>query len=272
MFTMFAVDYTSGSGFLHTKIGDVDFYCINDGDGSMPNALFPDASRDILQKFAPSGKSPSSFSAFVVKKGTQTILFDTGNGNQLLTNLKTAGIKTDEISAVVLTHSHGDHVGGLFSGDKQNFPNASVWITEKEVPYWKNAGNSALLAKTVDAYGELKIITTDEKTPVVIPEVVAIDVAGHTPGHTAFLVSSGNDKVVIAGDLLHGAAIQFPNPEISCRYDNNPKQAAESRQMLLARAANENWIFTASHIPFPGFGKIEKAEKGFKFVQQTNLK
>jgi glyoxylase-like metal-dependent hydrolase (beta-lactamase superfamily II) len=256
------------SGFARYKVGKLDFYCIQDAPGEMNNAIFAGADNAILKKYTQNGKSPSSISTFVIKHNKKSVLIDTGNGNNLLTNLALAGIKTDEISDILLTHTHGDHVSGLFSGTKPNFPNASIWITSKELKFWQSS-NNGLVKKTIKSYGELKIIVPDEKTSVVLPEIVAIDAVGHTPGHVTFLVSSEGQKVFVAGDLLHSASLQFPHPEISSRYDSDPKQAAEIRKKLLTRTANENWIFVSAHIPFPGFIRLEATGEGFKIISVT---
>jgi glutathione peroxidase len=263
-----SISLSDESGFAKYKIGELDFYCIQDTKNEMNNAIFADANHEILKKFTKDGKSPSSISTFVIKRNEKSILVDTGMGNQLLENLAAAGIKTDEISDVLLTHTHGDHVNGLFNNSKPNFKNATVWISEDELKFWKSSNNS-LVEKTIKAYGELKIIKPDEKTSIVLPEIIAIDAAGHTPGHVAFLVSSKGENILVAGDLLHSADLQFPHPEISSRYDNNPEQAAKIRQKLLSRTVKEKWIFVSAHIPFPGFIRLESDREGFKIISVT---
>ncbi|MDR1479912.1 MAG: MBL fold metallo-hydrolase, partial [Planctomycetaceae bacterium] len=94
------------SGFAQYKVGELDFYCIQDSSGEMNNSIFVGANREILNQFTQNGKSPSSISTFVIKKDKKTVLVDTGNGNKLLENLSAAGIKTDEISDILLTHTH----------------------------------------------------------------------------------------------------------------------------------------------------------------------
>jgi glutathione peroxidase len=256
------------SGIAKYKVGDLDFYCIQDAAGEMNNSIFAGADREILKKYTQNGKSKSSVSTFVIKRNKKSILIDTGNGNALLDNLAAAGIKTDEIGDILLTHTHGDHVSGLFNGTKPNFPNANVWLTADELKFWQ-ASNNALVQKTIKSYGELKIITPDEKTQIVLPEITAIDATGHTPGHVAFLVESKGQKIFVAGDLLHSASLQFPHPEISSVYDNNPKQAADIRKKLLTRTVKEKWIFTSAHIPFPGFINLETDGDGFKIISVT---
>ncbi|MDR1925986.1 MAG: MBL fold metallo-hydrolase [Planctomycetaceae bacterium] len=260
--------FADDAGFAKFSVGVIDIYSIQDTSNSMANSLFPDASDEMLARHTRDGKSPSSISAFVIRKGAKTILVDTGNGNKLLENLAAAGIKTADVSDILLTHTHSDHINGLFTNSKRNFPNASVWLTQKELNFW-NQTNKNFLEKAIKSYGELKIIVPDEKTTIVLPEIVAIDAVGHTPGHVVFLVSSkkagGGDveKVFIAGDLLHSADLQFPHPEISSVYDRDKKGAADVRKKLLLRAVKEDWFFVSAHVPFPGFYKLEINGNGF---------
>ncbi|MGL6196043.1 MAG: MBL fold metallo-hydrolase, partial [Thermoguttaceae bacterium] len=191
---------------------------------------------------------------------------------EMLKNLQAAGIKPEEIKAVLISHSHGDHVGGLLKEEKAVFPNAKIWLSDKELDYWKTS-NREQYEKCVKAYGEPKIAETDEKTPVFWPEIVAIDIAGHTPGHTAYLVTAkekeGNKsvKLLFAGDLLHGAALQFAYPEFCASYDQAPEKSVAVRRALLKRAAEDDWIFTSVHLPRPCIVKLKTDGDGFRDIK-----
>lgn len=250
-------------GFAKTKVGDLDFICVQDAGGEFDNTTFA-ADADLLHKLAPSGKTPNSCSAFVVKGNGHTILIDTGMGRKMLENLKAAGIDPASVDAVLLTHTHHDHTGGLLAGDKPNFPNAKIWINPKELDFWKSS-NKAQYEKAISVYGEPNPIVADEKTDIVIPEIKAIAIPGHTPGHTGFLITSKGDKIFAAGDILHSGTIQFPHPEINAKFDRDPAKAIESRRSILNRAADEGWRFAAAHLPFPGIGKIKKNADAFQF-------
>ncbi len=256
-------------GIRGVTAGDVDVWCIQDKTGEMSNTLFGDSL--VLAELVPAGKCPSSFNVFVLKKGDVTVLIDTGVGGEMLRRMVAMGVKPEDVSAVLLTHSHGDHVGGLLAADgKAAFPNATLWLAEKERPFWMEK-NEAQCEKCEKAYGGFKFLTPDEKTPVIFPELTAVDLAGHTPGHVGFLVRDGKDTVFIAADLLHSACVQFPRPDFSPRYDSDPVQAAAARKAWMQRAADGGWLFTGAHLPFPSpVGKLTADGDGFRFTPEND--
>ena len=253
-------------GIWHTKIGDVDFYCLQDAPSEFnPNVLITD-DKELLQQLMPSGKAPGSYNVFVVRKGSETILIDTGKGGKMLEHLQTLGIEPGDVKTVLLTHSHGDHVGGLVKDGKKVFPNAGIQLNARELDFWKSARNKELCEQVLKLYGEPEFLIPNEKTSVMIPEIVAIDLVGHTPGQIGFLLFSGDEKLIVVADLLHCGAVQFQRPDISCRYDNDPKQSAEIRRKTMKRAAEGKWLFVGSHLPFPSAGIVEVDGEAFRFT------
>ena len=250
----------------HTKIGDIDFYSIQDGANEMNNRVLLTEDKDAPAKLSPTGKTPSGFGAFVVKKGTDVALIDTGVGGRLLVCLQSIGIKPEDVKHVFITHSHGDHVGGLVKDGKKVFPNATLYLDERELTFWKSGRAKEQCEQCLQLYGEPKFLKPDEKTTVVFPELVAIDLAGHTPGHVGFLLSGDDKKILIAGDLLHHGAVQFARPDISVQYDSDPKVAAAVRAQTLHRAAGEKLLFAAAHLAFPAVGHVTDDGKGFRFT------
>lgn len=253
-------------GIWHTKIGELDFYCIQDSPSELSQSVLLTDDNELLRRLMPSGKAPSSYNVFVARKGSDTVLIDTGKGGDMLKHLQTLGIKPEEIKTVLLTHSHGDHVGGLLKDGEKVFPNAEIRISEKELSFWKSARNKDFCEQVLKRYGQPKFLIPDEKTAVAFPEMVAVDLAGHTPGQIGLLLSFGNDKLFVAADLLHCGAVQFERPDISCRFDDDPKRAAEIRIKTMKRAAESKWIFVATHLPFPSAGIVETEGDAFRFV------
>lgn len=257
----------------HLKVGEIDFYCIEDAPLEIENNALLTDDKELLKRLAPSGKSPGSFGVFVVKKGSNVVLIDTGTGGDLLKHLQTLGVKPEEIRTILLSHSHGDHVGGLVKDGKKTFPNAEIWLSAKELEFWKSAQNKELCEQVLKLYGKPKFLIPDEKTSVAFPEMVAVDLAGHTPGHTGFLIDSGDTKLLFVADLLHAGAVQFAAPDVNFRYDNDPKQAAEIRRKTMNRAANEKLLFVGSHLPFPCAGYVKTDGDAFRFTpiaEKTN--
>ncbi len=255
----------SGVGIRHIIVGDVDFYCIQDAPLEIANDSLLTDDKDLLRRLAPSGKAPGNYGLFVVKKGSDAVVIDTGIGGKMLESLQKIGVKPEEVKTVLLTHSHGDHVGGLMKEGRKVFPNAEIQLDAREWEFWKSARNKELREQCLKLYGEPKFLTPDEKTPVVFPEMVAVDLAGHTPGHTGFLISSSGEKLLVAADLLHSGAVQFARPDVGFRYDSDLKQAIEIRRKILQRAADENLLFVACHLPFPSAGYVKADGDGFRF-------
>ncbi len=255
----------SGEKIRHIKVGELDFYSIQDAPLEIENESLVIDNQNILKRLAPSGKAASSYGVFVVQKGSDAVLIDTGTGGQLLPCLQKIGIKPEDIKIILLTHSHGDHVDGLIKNGRKVFPNAEIRLDARELEFWKSAQNKALCEQCLKLYVNMKFLTPDEKTPVVFPEMLAVDLAGHTPGHTGFLISSSGEKLLVAADLLHSGAVQFARPDVGFRYDNNLKQAVEIRRKILQRAADENLLFVACHLPFPSAGYVKVDGDGFRF-------
>ncbi len=260
----------SGEGIRHIKIGDVDFYSIQDDSGEMDSGVLITDDKDALARLSPTGKTPSGYAVFVVKKGDDLVLIDTGKGGKMLQRLQTIGIKPEDVKNILLTHSHFDHVGGLVKDGQKVFPNATLWIDADELSFWKTARNKTYCDQCVKLYGEPKFLTPDEKTATIFPELVSVSLHGHTPGQTGFLLSSGGVKLLVIADLLHNGAVQFARPDISIQYDNDPKQAAEVRRKTLKRAADEQLLIAASHLPFPSVGTVKADGEGFRFKSLSN--
>jgi len=241
----------------------------------------------------PGGQAPSSVNIFVVRGPAGNILIDAGWGasdssqNVLPERLKSAGLTFDDINLVLLTHMHPDHIGGLLRGTAPAFPKARVLVSAPELRYWqarveraaKGQPNSKIAepnpqapaaapadlpAAVMLAYGDrLETFEFDDRPA---EGFTALSAIGHTPGHTAFLLESDGHKLLFIGDLLHAAALQFPQPDENSSYDVDPAQAAASRRAVLTLAADDNLPVSGAHIPFPGTGRVKKDGRGFIFT------
>ncbi len=175
--------------------------------------------QDELAKITAAGMA-NSVNMFVVKTPAGNVLFDTGLGanGALVPSLEHAGMTQNEIAAVVITHFHGDHIGGLVTDGSATFPNAALYVPKVEVekgPKGFDQFAPAYAGKTVQfAWG-------DE----ILPGVTALEAAGHTNGHTVYLVEQGGDRVLIAGDLIHFGGVQLAKPEVAVTYDTDTAKA-----------------------------------------------
>ena len=237
-----------------------------DGAHTLSNALFTGADKTLIELLAPEGHTPAVCNAFLLDTHGKKALIDTGRGGDLQAGLKAAGVAPGEIEAVLLTHSHADHVGGLLAADGKTaaFPNATVHITSAELDFWRASRPEN--AAACEAANTFALITPDGETPV-LPGVVALDAAGHTPGHAAFLVDGTH---LVAGDLLHSGLLQFSHPEICASFDNDKEAAVAARKKILGYAAGKSektgrpFVFMASHIK--EFGLIKEEDGGFRLA------
>lgn len=170
-------------------------------------------------------------------------------GSRLLPGLQSLGISPADIGYLYLTHFHGDHIGGMMKGDSVVFPNAEVYASKVEYDAWMAmpAERKAQVVKTMDAYKErLHLFEFGDTLP---GNVVAMEAVGHTPGHTVF--QSG--KLLVIGDLIHGAALQLEHPEYCASYDMDKEAAVKARKYFLQYAKDNQLTMAGMHLPAPAF-------------------
>ena len=255
-----SIAFAADSGVTTFEVGEEKVTAIQDAPGGMPLSIFSGGNAAAMKRLAPDGRVPSSFNVFLIRKNGKRILVDAGNGGRkgrLADKLRTLGIAPERIDAVLLTHMHGDHIGGLLTSDnKAAFPNAAVYVAEAERGYWAKQKNSALARQVLSVYRKrLHVFPANSS---VLEGVTARDAAGHTPGHTVFALG----KIRFIGDLIHGAVLQFANPAICAVYDMNRKQAVTVRRKVLEEAAENNEIIAGGHLPYPGIGTVRKNADG----------
>lgn len=220
----------------------------------MPRTLFPDASDAQIDSLSLQNGVPASISTFLVEKDSVRMLFDTGMGapdSRLLEGLKALHIHPEDINYLFITHFHGDHIGGMMKNDSVVFPRAEVYASQLEYDAWMKmpADQKAQVEKTMKAYKDRLYLFVFGDT---LPEnVMAMNAVGHTPGHTVFQVG----KLLVIGDLFHGAALQLAHPEICAQYDMDKKGAVKSRKYYLQYARENGLTMAGMHLPVPAFMK-----------------
>ena len=260
-------------------IGAITVTALLDRPHEMDITLFSGpATLEERKSLMPNGKAPASVNAFLIQVGGRNILVDSGFGtilpgaSQLERCLSDIGIAPEHIDLVLLTHMHTDHIGGLLKHKKRAFPKAKIMVSKPELDYWTDLAekdeantNAALVKAVVAEYGQ------DVPPPfalgaAIVPGVTSIEAAGHTPGHSAFLVESEGKSLLILGDLIHAAALQFPLPDECASYDMDAPAAIKARKRVLAMAAAKDIPVAGMHIPFPGMGRVKVEGKGFGFT------
>jgi glyoxylase-like metal-dependent hydrolase (beta-lactamase superfamily II) len=275
-------------GFYRIMVGDFEVTPISDGTVDLPiDQLLhekADVTRGTLEKNYLKVPTETSDNAYLINTGSKLVLIDTGAGvlfgptlGKFLGNLKAAGYQPEQIDEIYITHMHGDHVGGLVSDGKRVFPNAIVRAGKPDADYWLSRANldkapadkkgffqgaQTALNPYVEA-GKFKAIEADG---VLVPGVTAIAEHGHTPGHTTYAVESKGQKLLLIGDLIHVAAIQFDNPTVTIGFDSDEKAAYASRKKVFDAAAKGGWLVGGAHLQFPGLGHLATQGKGYRWI------
>lgn len=229
----------------------------NVGDHLMPLNLFQSVPQDLIDSLGLESGVPSSMSAFWVERDSVQVLFDTGMGgadSRLIPNLKSLGVNPEQVRYLYLTHFHGDHIGGMMHGDSVVFPHAEVYASRVEYEAWmaKPDQDKRLVEKIMTAYQDrLHLFEFNDTLP---GRIVALNAAGHTPGHTVFEVGD----FLIVGDLVHGVALQMAHPEYCASYDMNPEMAVATRCRILDYARTHHQVMAGMHLPAPAFWSWDK--------------
>lgn len=226
----------------------------NANDRIMPLSLFPDATKAQIDSLSLQAGVPASVSTFLVEKDGKRILFDAGMGapdSKLPEGLKALNVNPSEIDYLYITHFHGDHIGGMMKDGVPVFPNAQVYVSKVEYDAWMKmpADKKSQVENTMKAYKErLHLFAFGDTLPC---DVIAMEAAGHTPGHTVF--RTGN--LLVIGDLMHGAALQLKYPEICATYDMDKSGAVKSRKHYVQYARENGLVMAGMHLPVPAFMK-----------------
>ncbi|HEX2956794.1 MAG TPA: MBL fold metallo-hydrolase [Chitinispirillaceae bacterium] len=265
--------YAGSSEIYKMKVGDISVISIMDTVFEMNSSLLKNGNPDTLGKYMHDGKSLSPVNAFIIKTKKHSILIDAGMGAHLLGNMKSIDISPEKIDMVLITHGHSDHVEGLIKDGKTVFQNAKVLFSEKEKPLYEDKALE-LLPEQYRLFMKAanQVLKVYDKQiglfvfgDTITEGIVAVDLSGHTAGHCGFLIESKGQKLLIAGDFLHVAPVQFPHPEYSMIYDADVDGSAAKRKLVLEKCIKEKMPVAGMHIPFPGIGNVEAGTVGFLF-------
>lgn len=274
-------------GYYQMKLGDFEIIALSDGTVPQELGKLLQISSQKLNKALSlnyqTDPVEASVNAYLIKADHKLILVDAGTAElygpslgHLSESLKRAGYSPDQIDAVLITHIHTDHTGGLMEGKQMVFPKAVIYVSKAEADFWLSPENYKQAAAGMKKYfveaitkvgpyrnaGKVKTYTYGSE---LFPGITPIASSGHTPGHSFYAVESKGQKIVFWGDIIHSAAVQFPDPSVTITYDIDPQAAAASRKKAFAEAAKDGYWVAGDHLSFPGIGHVRNEKDGIGY-------
>ncbi len=276
-------------GFYRYKVGDIEVTAIHDGfamrplEGFIRNADMADVKKAMAEAFLPDNALPITFTTLVVKTGGKTVLIDTGNGDsgaptsgRWMSNFRAAGFDPAQVDTVLISHFHGDHINGLRLKDGSAvFPKAEIMVPEAEWAFWMDDSKMNAAPEAMKgAFGNVRRVFGPAAKDVkqfqadkeVAPGITAVPAYGHTPGHTAFRISSGGKQLIMVVDITNHPALFVRNPNWAAVFDMDADKARETRIRMLDMIAADRMQVAFYHAPFPATGHVLKEGSGFRFV------
>lgn len=278
------------AGAMSTEtVGNAEVTILSDGNLMLPlDFVFPDAPQAELRALLEADGQPTDMltpdcNITLVRSGDRLVLFDVGAGpnfmpsaGSLADSLAEAGIEPSEITDVVFTHAHPDHLWGLVDDfDELVFPEADYHMNAVEWDYWRapnTLDNTPEARKSFVVGARNRFDYLEERINLfafgdeVIAGIEAVDTSGHTPGHTSFAVHSGSESVLVVGDAVTNVAVSFAKPDWPSGSDQDAARGAATRLTLLDRMATDQMRMVGFHMPHPGLGRVERDGTGYRFV------
>lgn len=275
-------------GYYRMMLGDFEVTALSDGTVKLPmhellhmpadeaKALFEDAYLDVPVE--------TSVNAFLINTGDRLVLVDTGAGTlfgptlgKLGASLEAAGYRPEQVDDIYLTHLHPDHVGGLMDGESRMFPNATLHADQDDIDYWLDADQLEAAPEgqkgffqgamaSMNPYIEADAFEAFDDDSELSPGIHAEQTHGHTPGHSIYRVESDGETLVLWGDIMHAAAVQFPHPDVTIDFDSAPDEAREQRKALFASIAEQGDWVAGAHLSFPGIGHLRAEGDGYEWL------
>src|SRR5215470_8322218 len=283
---------TQSPYFHRFVVGGAEVTVVSDGPLPLgpPKGTFIGASDDEIKKMLTDNfLSPDNIvleqNSPIVNMGDKLVLFDTGMGaaknfgpttGRQQKSMMEAGIKPEDIDAVVFSHAHIDHIGGVVDASgKVLFPNAQFYIAQSDLDFWTDEGKAGGALKDFIVHARKNLMPVRDRIVFFkdgqefLPGVQAISAPGHTVGHTIFMVTSNGKSFAFLGDLTHHPILLLEKPRMQFSYDSDPAQAAETRVKLLERFAADKIPVMAYHYAWPGIGHIAKTGDGYHYYPEA---
>ena len=280
---------TAAPGYFRMMLGDFEVTALSDGTVNLPvdkllNNTTPTKVNKALAKAFVSAPLETSVNGYLINTGTKLVLIDTGAAKlfgptlgNLVANLKAAGYQPEQVDEIYITHMHPDHVGGLMDGDKLAFPNATVRADKHDADFWLSKTNLDQAPEeskgffqgamaSLNPYIKANRFSAFDGATDLVPGIKAIATRGHTAGHSVYVVESKGQKLVLWGDLIHVAAVQFDEPAVTIAFDSDAKAAKNARKTAFDDAVKGAYLVGVSHIAFPGMGHVRANGNAYTWV------
>jgi glyoxylase-like metal-dependent hydrolase (beta-lactamase superfamily II) len=258
------------------KLGELELWVLRDSALIVPNdgGVFglnanPAAVARVLNAAgAATDKVRLDVDVLLIKLPGHLVLADSGWGSEghgvLQQSLKSLGLSADDVTDVLISHAHTDHVGGLIDAQgRRAFRNAAIRLSVKEWAFMQSQAETHELAMAI----RTRIRSFEPGQPI-LPGITPVALYGHTPGHVGYEISSSGQKLLDIGDLAHSSIISLAEPDWLIDYDTNKADGARQRRLELERLADAHEFIFAPHFPFPGVGLIKRSRDGFRFYPQ----
>lgn len=278
------------------EVGAFEVTTILDGAIQLPgphpifgqNVEQADVAALAAENFLPAEEMEIPFTVTLVNTGSELILFDAGNGagrrpnaGHLLKRLADVGLSANDIDHVVITHFHGDHIGGLRENDAPAFPRAAHVLGETEYGFWSNEDllSDSTMAKRAQLV-QTNVVPLAERARFVKPGdavvsgIEAVDSHGHTPGHMVYHLESNGERLLLAADTANHYVMSLERPDWHVRFDMDKEGAAAARKRVFGMVAADKIPFVGYHMPPPAVGYVEPKGEGFRYIPasyQLNL-
>jgi glyoxylase-like metal-dependent hydrolase (beta-lactamase superfamily II) len=278
-------------GFYKYKVGDIEVTAVYDGIWRKPhdptfikNATVEETKAALAKAGLTTEFMPIPLTVIVLKIGGKYIMVDAGSGvgqwqanaTHLPANMRAAGIDRGQIDTILISHFHPDHVWGLMEKGTNAavFPNAELIVNATEYNWWTEPGRVEKLPegrraagkRIADVFPTWKNWKLVGKDAEVAPGVRIVEAFGHTPGHSAFLVTSGKDQLMVSNDTMYVPALLAPHPEWQGTYDQDGPTAITARRALVDRVIADRIAICGAHFPFPGAGTFVKDGNAYAFT------
>ena len=261
--------------FRRVALGGFEVTTILAGTRTVPNPQTIFGMNVSAEEFAaaseaamlPTDAAQFFFTPTVVNTGSELVLFDAGlNGAATTAALASAGYSADQIDVVVITHMHGDHIGGLMTDGAPTFPNARYVTGSAEFNAWDMSGNETF-ENNMRPLAEKASFLDDGGS--VASGITAMAAFGHTPGHMTYMIESDGKQIVIGADFANHYVWSLAYPDWEVKFDRDKEAAAATRRRLLGMMAADKVPFIGYHMPWPGIGFVEARGDGFHYVPHS---